>query len=343
MNAWDQVNFTDFLEYMQKAYGEDPDFFMPYYMESLYHYYFQHPEEFENISAKAINVNAKLSDGEQLMRDALKELIENPKADLTPYGEQLVKLYPEDGNAYFTLISYQMFQDDYYENAESTLLQALEVVENPAPIYNLLVYSYIETEQFDKAKEAADKQLSLVPEWANAYDTKGDYFMAVKMYGSAFDQFMRAYKMDSDFTYSKKKAMKAKKLLNEQCITAQIKKLMNAYEEAILASDAEEVISYYLDDPDFVFYGYGQFNGYKDWIELVKKDFESTSFEGDFYKDIKVHVLSDKVAFVYSSVEYSMVKASDEERTMEGGTVYVLVKKGDDWKIVHGIGSQNKK
>ena len=154
---------------------------------------------------------------------------ENPKADFTHYGEQLVKLYPEDGNAYFTLISYQMFQDDYYENAESTLLQALEVVENPAPIYNLLVYSYIETEQFDKAKEAADKQLSLVPEWANAYDTKGDYFMAVKMYGSAHDQYMRAHKMDSDFTYSKKKAMKAKKLLNEQCITAQIKKLMNAY------------------------------------------------------------------------------------------------------------------
>ena len=113
---------------------------------------------------------------------------------------------------------------------------------------------------------------------------------------------------------------------------------MNSYEEAILASDAEGVTSYYLDDPDFVFYGYGQFNGYKDWIELVKKDFESTSFEGDFYKDIKVHVLSDKVAFVYSSVEYSMVKASDEERTMEGGTVYVLVKKGDDWKIVHGSG-----
>ena len=214
-DAWAKVNFSDFFEYNEKAYQEDPDFFMPYYVESFTNFYFQNFDEFKKSATKAINVKAKLSKGEKLMQNALKDLLENYEADLTQYGEQLVSSYPDDWNSYNNLSFYQLLNDDN-ENATNSLLKALEVADNPAIIYNQLVYTYLALEQFDHAKAAADKYQELEPGWVNTYDTKGDYYMAVKMYGSAYDQFMKAYQMDSDFAYSEKKALKAKKMLNEK-------------------------------------------------------------------------------------------------------------------------------
>jgi len=44
----------------------------------------------------------------------------------------------------------------------------------------------------------------------NPYDSKGDYFMNIKDYGKAYESFMKAYEIDTLWSY--KKAMKAKAL-----------------------------------------------------------------------------------------------------------------------------------
>jgi len=339
-DALERIDFNTFFKFNQEALAEDPEFFMPLYTESIIYYYFGNSDKFNEYATKAVHVNAKLSEGEKLMQSAMNALLENPKADVTQYGEKLVKLYPDDWNSFYTLSIYQLFIDDN-DQAANSLLEALKVAENPAIIYNQLVYVYLAQKKYDKAKEAADKYQELEPGWANVYDTKGDYYMAVDMYGSAYDQFMKAYLMNADFTSSKKKALKAKKLLNEQCIKEDIIKVMKSYAAAVMASDAEGITKHYLKDPGFAFYGYDNtFNGYQDWVDLINNDLKNTVYSGEFFKDLKVHVLSDKVAAVYSPMEYAVVnKASNEKKSYEGGALYILVKRDGEWKIIHGIGS----
>lgn len=214
-----KVNWKEFTENNRKAYQEDPDFFLALYNESIFQYYMGNSEKFKEYANKALNVNAKLSKGEKILQKILKELLKDPKADVTEYGEQLVGLYPKDEIAYYVLSGFQRLEKDY-AGSTNTLVKALEVTDNPAPIYNTLVYNYMRLGQYDKANEASDKYMELRPDWANVYDTKGDYYMAVEMYGSAYDQFMKALQMDPAFTVSKKKAQKALKLLNNNAGSA---------------------------------------------------------------------------------------------------------------------------
>ncbi len=216
-DAWEKVHLSNFYKLNQKAYMEDPNFFMAYNIESFFNLYFKGFDDFKISATKAIHVKSKLSKGEKLMQNALKDILENPEADVRQYGEQLVKAYPDDWYAYYMLCFYQMFNKDE-EGAKNTLEKSLKVAERPAIIYNSLVYSYLSLGQFEDAKKAADKYIELEPGWANVYDTKGDYFMAVKMYGSAYDQFAKAYEINSDFTGSKEKELKAMRLMNEETL-----------------------------------------------------------------------------------------------------------------------------
>ena len=41
MDAWDQVQLGEFMTYMKDACISDPDFFMAYFMQSMYNFYFK--------------------------------------------------------------------------------------------------------------------------------------------------------------------------------------------------------------------------------------------------------------------------------------------------------------
>ncbi|MDZ7634603.1 MAG: tetratricopeptide repeat protein [Bacteroidales bacterium] len=76
--------------------------------------------------------------------------MEKKDADATGVGKKLVEMYPKDIKAYYLLLNYQDKAGDvngYHE----TLLKALEISPNPAPIYNMLGYSYMKLNQNDRA------------------------------------------------------------------------------------------------------------------------------------------------------------------------------------------------
>ena len=88
--AWEKVHLSDFYELNQQAYMEDPNFFMPYNIESFFNLYFKGFDDFKISATKAIHVKSKLSKGEKLMQNALKDILENPEADVRQYGEQFL-------------------------------------------------------------------------------------------------------------------------------------------------------------------------------------------------------------------------------------------------------------
>jgi tetratricopeptide (TPR) repeat protein len=124
-------------------------------------------------------------------------------------GKKLVEMYPNDVNSFNNLFYFQSFINDTIGVVE-TLNKALKIAENPAPFYNQLGYAYMRLNQNDKAEAAFNKYIELAPKNPNVYDSKGDYYMYIKDYEKAYESYMKAFALDTAWSYDK--AQKAKQL-----------------------------------------------------------------------------------------------------------------------------------
>jgi len=211
MTAWEDVYFSQFQKLMLEAIKEDPDFFMANYALTMYYHYFKNEDKFKEYGEAAVNCKAKLSKGELLLKDVVLKLLEDSNADLTDIGNQLIKMYPNDVDAYSVLNWYQYMNDDA-EGELGTLKSMLEITDKPAPVYNMLGYTYIRLENNEEAEIAFDKYIKLAPNHPNPYDSKGDYFMNIKDYANAYEMYMKAHEIDSLWSF--KKAMNAKAMVD---------------------------------------------------------------------------------------------------------------------------------
>jgi len=205
--AFKDVFFKKYGDLTSQALKEDPDFFMANFHSALFYHYLNNDIKFKENATKAINCKAKLSKGELLLKDAAKKLVEDKNADVTEFGKKLIDAYPKDENSYYYQIFFQGIINDY-KGCVPNLKKAIEIAEKPAPYYNYLGYTYMNLEQFSDAEIAFDKYIELAPEIPNPYDSKGDYYMKVKDYNKAYDNYMKAYKIDTTWSY--KKAINAK-------------------------------------------------------------------------------------------------------------------------------------
>jgi len=201
MKYYDDVKLNKALETFNKALQEDPDFFMANYQLAFYYYLNQDPRDFEKYADAAINCKAKISDSEELLKDALVRLKQG-RMNVVDIGKKLVEMYPNDPNSYNNLVYFQSVAGDTTGMVE-TLNKAIKIAANPAPFYNQLGYAYLTLRQNDKAEEAFDKYIELEPKNPNVYDSKGDYYMFIKKYYYAYEMYMKAYSMDQSFSHDK--------------------------------------------------------------------------------------------------------------------------------------------
>lgn len=207
--AMEDVELGKFVKLSNEALREDPDFFMANKNLATYHMYFGNDQKFREYAGKAVNCKSELSEGEMLLKDALKRLLDDREADVTDIGKKLVEKYPQDINAYYSLNMFQSVIKDY-EGAVKTLKSGLKIAERPGPIYNMLGYTYLSLNETENAAAAFDKYIEMEPDNPNTYDSKGDYYMAVKDYTRAYESFMKANEIDSSWGMGK--ALKAKAL-----------------------------------------------------------------------------------------------------------------------------------
>lgn len=207
VTAYEDANVSQFEKLALEALIEDPDFFMANYQLTTYYHYFKNEDKFKEYGEAAVNCKAKLSKGELLLKDVVSKLLEDSNADLTDLGKQLIKMYPNDADAYTLLIWYQLMKEDN-EGSLETLKSMLEITDKPAPVYNMLGYTYMILENNEEAEIAFDKYIELAPNLPNPYDSKGDYFMEIEDYTNAYEMYMKAHEIDSLWSF--KKAMKAK-------------------------------------------------------------------------------------------------------------------------------------
>lgn len=201
MKYYTDVNLDKALETFKKALAQDEDFFMVNYQLAFHYLLNRDADGFKEYADPAINCKANLSDGEKLLKDALREVKEG-NINVVGLGKKLVELYPEDPNSYNNLISFQSLAGDTV-NVVATLKKAISVSPDPAGFYNQLGYVYLTLKQNDKALEAFDKYIELDPKNPNVYDSKGDYYFYTKKYDKAYESYMKAYFMDQSFSHDK--------------------------------------------------------------------------------------------------------------------------------------------
>jgi tetratricopeptide (TPR) repeat protein len=208
MKYYDDVNLKEALVSFLKALDQDKDFFMANYQLAFYYILNRDANNFEDYANAAINCKAKLSDAEELLKEALTSLKQG-QTNVTDLGKKLVDMYPNDPNSYNSLVYFQSLQGDS-TGMVVTLNEAIKIAPHPASFYNQLGYAYLTLKQNDKAEEAFNKYIELEPKNPNVYDSKGDFYMYIKKYDKAYESYMTANSMDPSF--SKDKAEMAKDL-----------------------------------------------------------------------------------------------------------------------------------
>lgn len=215
IEAAENAEISKSFRLMDKALEEDPDFFMVHFQRALFNLYFKNRADFKLYAEKALASDTPLNKAEQLLKDALSRLKENPGANLTNTGKKLVEMYPDDKNAYYLLAIFQEFNNDY-KGAADTYEKGAKNVSNPAPFYNFLGYAYMHNDKMKKAEKAFNKYIELIPHHPNPYDSKGDYYMKKDEYRKASDSYLQAFALNSEWVQSYRKAEKAKKMMNEK-------------------------------------------------------------------------------------------------------------------------------
>jgi tetratricopeptide (TPR) repeat protein len=201
MTYFDDVSLNKAIETFKKALDQDHDFFMVNYQLASFYLLNRSGDNFDKYAEAAINCKAKLTDAEEVLKEALVRLKQGT-INVTDLGKKLVEMYPDDPSSYNNLVSFQSLAGDSTCIVE-TLNKAVKIVSNPASFYNQLGYAYLNLKQSDKAEEAFDKYIELEPKNPNVYDSKGDYYMYVKKYDKAYESYMTANSMDSSFSHEK--------------------------------------------------------------------------------------------------------------------------------------------
>jgi tetratricopeptide (TPR) repeat protein len=212
MKYFNDVHLDKAMEAFNEALKQDPDFFMVNYQLALYYLLNMDIDNFGGYSDAAINSKTKLSDAEELLKDALVGLRKGSN-NVTDIGKRLIEMYPGDPNSYNNMVSFQTLAGDSTGVVE-TLNRAIKTTANSASFYNQLGYAYLTLKENDKAEEAFDKYIELDPKNPNVYDSKGDYYMSVERYDKAYESYMKAYSIDPSFSYDK--ARMAKQLYEKE-------------------------------------------------------------------------------------------------------------------------------
>ena len=197
------------------ALKEDSDFFMANYMLAITFHWGGNEKGFVKYATKAANCKSKLSREEIMLKEAVKKFLENRNADNSDIGEKLVKMFPGDLNAYFHLIWFKLIGQDLPGQIDA-LERTIAVFNDCAPVYNLLGYAYMNQGQDEKAAAAFDRYIQLRPDTPNPYDSKGDFYLKVKDYPKAYENFMKAHAIDS--LWGIKKAIRVKEIMDSLAV-----------------------------------------------------------------------------------------------------------------------------
>src|SRR5215472_15337608 len=161
------------------------------------------PAEESQDRAKAKALLNHITPAEQSMVRWMAGVHENNYVEGIQAMNDVAQSYPHDKRLNF-LIGYWLYKLDEYERSKTFTLQALEDDPAYATAYNQLGYLYSREREYDKAIEAMEKYVKLLPNEPNPHDSYGEMLRLSGRFEDALAQYRIALKIDPTFYISQK-------------------------------------------------------------------------------------------------------------------------------------------
>ncbi len=183
-------------ENFKKALELDSTFAMAYYRLANFA---TSEEEQKKLIAKALKYSDKVTQKEKLYIKVMQAGIENNQTQMIKELENIIKHYPDEKEALFTLGSVYYLKQRNLEEAIRYLNKTIEIDPLYKVTYNLLAYAYNELGDFEKSIWAINRYISLAPDEANPYDSRADLYAYNGKIDQAIESYKKALEKKSDF------------------------------------------------------------------------------------------------------------------------------------------------
>jgi serine/threonine protein kinase/Tfp pilus assembly protein PilF len=175
--------FSEAEKSFRKAWETDSTFAMAYYRLAVRTWD-------KKLLAKAVKYSNNVSQKEKHYIKSLEAFISGNYAQAIAELKKIVERYPDEKEAFLLQGEYY---EDYLGDPEEAVNQYTKILEIDTlfkETYNRLAYAYNELGNLDKSIWAINKYISLAPDEANPYDSRGDLYA----YNGKLDQAIESYK-----------------------------------------------------------------------------------------------------------------------------------------------------
>lgn len=159
------------------------------------------PQEVSAARAKAKELAPKLTSGEQLMISWISKVQEGDYLGGITAMNDMLEMYPRDKHLLYLAANWLMGENGN-DQAERYLQKALVIDKNYPAALNDLAYVQARNREFDKAFDAMDRYVKLLPNEPNPQDSYGELKRMAGQFDSALQHYSAALKIDPDFVTS---------------------------------------------------------------------------------------------------------------------------------------------
>jgi len=201
VEAFQKLYWADAEKSFQKALKSDSTFAMAYYWLAMV----ARSSEMKELTAKAVQYSDRVSWREKQYIRGLDASVSGDYTRAIKEVEKIVERYPDEKQAF--LWSGVVYSMQLGEPAEGVrlLTRAIEIDPLYKMAYNFLAYAYNDIGDFDKSIWAINKYISVAPNEANPYDTRGDLYAYNGKIDEAIESYKKALEIKPDFTASQDK------------------------------------------------------------------------------------------------------------------------------------------
>ena len=159
------------------------------------------PQEISVARAKAKELAPKMTPGEQLMVAWVAKVQEGDFIGGITAMNDMLAMYPRDKHLYYLAGNWLMGENGN-DHARHIMEKALVVDKNFPAALNDLAYVEARDRHFDKAFEAMDRYVALLPKEPNPQDSYGELKRMAGDFESSLSHYRAALKIDPDFVTS---------------------------------------------------------------------------------------------------------------------------------------------
>jgi serine/threonine protein kinase/Tfp pilus assembly protein PilF len=157
-----------------------------------------YPENLELIG-RALKYSGRATEAERLYIKAMTAYVSGDYEKAVKWFEAVVAVDPDDKDAFYRLGE---IHSDYLwepERAIRELTRAIEIDPLFKPAHNVLAYTYHWAGDFEKSIRAIDRYISMAPQEANPYNTRGDLYAHNGKLDQAIESYRKALQIKPDF------------------------------------------------------------------------------------------------------------------------------------------------